>query len=39
MDLRTAYIYVKNTFAGLLKETEDGYSFSYDEDHTSGAAR
>lgn len=28
---RTAYIYVRNTFAGILKETDGGYSFKYDE--------
>lgn len=27
---RTAYIYVRNTFAGILKETDEGYSFKYD---------
>ena len=30
---RTAYIYVRNSFAGALKETDAGYSFSYDEDY------
>ena len=28
---RTAYLYVRNTFAGVLKETDAGYSFSYDD--------
>lgn len=28
---RTAYIYVRNTFAGILKEADGGYSFKYDE--------
>jgi serine/threonine-protein kinase HipA len=27
---RTAFVYVRNTFAGLLKETDGGYSFAYD---------
>ncbi len=27
---RTAYIYVRNTFAGFLAETDEGYSFQYD---------
>ena len=27
---RTAYVYVRNTFAGTLKETDAGYSFLYD---------
>lgn len=28
---RTAYVYVRETFAGILKETDSGYSFFYDE--------
>ncbi len=28
---RTAYIYVRDIYAGLLKETDDGYCFSYAE--------
>lgn len=27
---RTAYVYVRNHFAGTLKETDTGYSFCYD---------
>ncbi len=27
---RTAYVYVRNSFAGLLQETDSGYSFAYD---------
>lgn len=27
---RTAYVYVRDTFAGTLKETDFGYSFAYD---------
>jgi serine/threonine-protein kinase HipA len=27
---RTAYAYVRNTFAGELRETDTGYSFAYD---------
>ena len=30
---RTDYVYVRNNFAGALKETDAGYSFSYDEDY------
>lgn len=30
---RTAYVYVCNTYAGLLCETDEGYSFAYDEDY------
>ncbi len=28
---RTAYVYVRDAFAGTLKETDAGYSFVYDE--------
>lgn len=28
---RTAYVYVRNIFAGELCETDGGYSFTYDE--------
>lgn len=34
---RTAYIYVRNTFAGILKETDGGYSFKYDETYLNSA--
>ncbi|MEI6579529.1 MAG: HipA N-terminal domain-containing protein [Eubacteriales bacterium] len=30
---RTAYVYVRNTFAGELKETDAGYSFTYDSNY------
>lgn len=30
---RTAYIYVRNTFAGVLSETDYGYSFVYDKEY------
>ena len=30
---RTAYVYVRDTFAGTLKETDAGYSFVYDGDY------
>ncbi len=32
---RTAYVYVRNTFAGILAETDEGYSFSYDAEYLS----
>ena len=32
---RTAYVYVRNIFAGVLCETDEGYSFSYDEQYLS----
>ena len=34
---RTAYVYVRNTFEGTLKETDSGYSFIYDEEYIGGA--
>lgn len=30
---RTAYVYVRNVFAGKLSETDFGYSFVYDEEY------
>lgn len=30
---RTAYVYVRDLFAGALKETDEGYSFQYDTDY------
>lgn len=30
---RTAYIYVSDKYAGELKETDNGYSFKYDEEY------
>ena len=30
---RTAFVYVRNVFAGILAETDSGYSFSYDKDY------
>lgn len=33
---RTAYIFVRNVFAGELKETDDGYTFTYDSDYLAG---
>lgn len=30
---RTAYVYVRNVFAGELCETDEGYTFSYDEQY------
>ena len=30
-DFRTAYVYVRDIFAGTLDEIDSGYSFSYDE--------
>ena len=30
---RKAYVYVRNEFAGILSETDEGYVFSYDEEY------
>ena len=30
---RTAYVYVRENFAGILKETDFGYSFIYDKNY------
>lgn len=30
---RTAYVYVRNAFAGILSETDSGYSFAYDSEY------
>lgn len=30
---RTAYVYVRNILAGILKETDLGYSFIYDSNY------
>ena len=29
-EFRNAFVYVRNAFAGILKETDEGYSFTYD---------
>ena len=34
---RSAYVYVRDTFAGILKETDAGYSFAYDNDYLESA--
>ena len=37
MDIfRTAYVYVRDSFAGELKETDEGYLFAYDKDYLAG---
>lgn len=30
---RTAYVYIRHNFAGMLCETDEGYSFSYDRQY------
>lgn len=32
---RKAYVYVRNIFAGVLSETDEGYSFSYTSEYIS----
>jgi serine/threonine-protein kinase HipA len=32
---RKAYVYVRNIFAGVLSETDEGYSFSYTTEYLS----
>jgi serine/threonine-protein kinase HipA len=32
---RKAYVYVRNIFAGVLSETDEGYSFSYTSEYFS----
>ena len=33
MEYRTADVYIRNTYAGILQETEEGYAFTYDRDY------
>ena len=30
---KSGYVYIQNHFAGIIAETEEGYSFSYDKDY------
>lgn len=30
---RKAYVYIRDFYAGVLEETDEGYSFSYDSDY------
>ena len=34
---RTAYVYVREAFAGTLCETDEGYAFAYDADYLADA--
>ena len=34
IELRKAYVYICDTFAGVLSETDFGYSFVYDEEYS-----
>ena len=33
---RTAYVYVRDAFAGTLRETDEGFSFEYDAEYLGG---
>ena len=35
---RSAYVYVRNRFAGTLCETDEGYSFNYDAEYLKSDA-
>ena len=35
---RQAYVYVRDTFAGILKETDFGYEFMYDNDYLKSSS-
>lgn len=35
---RTAFVYIRNIFAGKLCETDEGYSFSYDKQYLHSEA-
>ena len=32
---RTAFVYVRDSYAGMLRETDEGYVFQYDEQYLS----
>jgi len=32
-EFRTAFVYVRDSYAGILKETDEGYRFSYDQEY------
>ncbi|MFV0361539.1 MAG: HipA N-terminal domain-containing protein [Suipraeoptans sp.] len=33
VEYRTGYVFIQNAFAGVIRETDAGYSFVYDEDY------
>lgn len=35
-EMRTAYVLIRNIYAGELKETDFGYRFTYDEKYLNG---
>lgn len=32
-EYRKGYVYIQNKYAGILAETDEGYTFSYDEEY------
>ena len=34
-DIRKAYVYVQKNYTGILKETDEGYVFTYDMSYLS----
>ena len=32
-EYRKGYVYIQNHFAGIIAETEEGYTFAYDEEY------
>ncbi len=36
---RSAYVYVRNIFAGTLQESDEGYNFTYDSEYLSSGNR
>ena len=34
-EYRTAFVFVRDSFAGTLRETDEGYSFEYDQRYLS----
>lgn len=32
-EYRKGYVYIQNHFAGIIAETEEGYTFTYDEEY------
>ena len=33
MNNRIGYVFIRNVFAGIIKETDEGYSFKYDKNY------
>lgn len=37
-EYRKGYVYVQDTFAGIVEETEEGYCFTYDKEYLSSTS-